>query len=215
LKNLVKDVIGRENLPESISFRIVPGEAVSVITNMAKTFKPNYIFMGTRDKYDLMDRWIGTVSLGVVKSCNYPTYLIPKHSKYDSINKALVATDSHMKNPKLIHWLKIWNKKYNSFIKFLYVQRSEKRELEAISEGIISNLFEEDDVEFSFEIENVKSKDLVEALLAQAYNLGADLIIAAPDRQSLVQSILYKSVSKELILKSKIPLLFLKFYYRD
>lgn len=212
LEHTVLRVLEVETLPERISIHVLPGEAVSTIKEFAKELNPDYIVMGTRDKYDVFDKWLGTVSLGLIKSSDFPIYLVPRHASYHDISKVLVAADNHLVNNKLIDWLRNWNKPFKAFMKFLHVQQSEQREVESIAEGIVSNLFEEHDAEFGFEIENVKSKDLSGTLLAKAYNLGADLIITVPSKQSLLQSLLFKSTSKELVMKTKIPILFLKFY---
>lgn len=215
LGNLVKDVLNKEEIPNNIFTKIEAGEAIETIRKVANDLAPDFIIMGTRDKYNLFNKWLGTVTLGVIKTCKFPTILIPKHAKFNGINKTLVASDSHFQDPKALNWLKNWNHDLKSFIKFLHVQVDNKRDVDNIAEGIVTSLFQNDDAEFSFEIENIKSENLVDGLLSKAYNMGADLIVAAPDDQNFLQSLLYKSVSKDLILKSKIPLLFLKFFKED
>jgi len=215
LANEVIRALGVNELPANVTVKAKNGEAVATIKSYANKMRPDFIMMGTRDKYDMLDKWLGTVSLGVIKSCDFPTCLIPRHASYHGFKKVLVAADNHMLNTSLVSWLKQWNHAFKAFIKFLHIQQSEKRKIESISEGLVTNLFEEDNAEFAFEIENVKSTDFSSTLLSKAYNLGADLIIAAPDKQSFLQSMLFKSASKELILKSKIPVLFLKFYNKN
>ena len=211
ISNQVKAGLEVTALPANVNIKIDRGEVIPSVSALAAHTQPDYIVMGTRDKYNLLDKWIGTISLGVVKSVNCPTYLVPKHATFHNMKKVIVATDHQLEDSKLINWLKRWNKDYNAFVKFLHVQDSEGKDIQSISEKLVQNLFEKDNAEFGFEISNIKSNDIADTLLDKAYNFGADLVIAAPDRQSLFNAILYKSISKELILKSKIPLLFLNY----
>lgn len=211
LENIIKRATGSSELPSNMSIKVLQGEAVSVIQKFAKEIDPDFILMGTRDNYGLFDKWLGTVSLGVVKSCDYPTYLIPRHAKYLGFKKSLVAADSSLQKTSILNWLKNWNREFRSFIKFLHVQQSDDTTIDSITDGIVTSLIQEEISDIAFEIENIKSENLADTLLSKAYNLGANLIIAAPGKQSFIQTLLYKSISRELIEKSSIPLLFLNF----
>lgn len=215
LANHVKAGLEVSKLPDNITIEIAKGEIIPSVKAKAEEIQPDYIVTGTRDKYNLIDKWIGTISLGIVKSVDCPTYLVPRHATYHKMSKVLMATDHQLEDSKLIHWLMKWNKEQQAFVKFLHVQDTENKDLQSISEKIVSNLFEEEDANFGFEISNIKSKEITDTVLDTAYNMGADLVIAAPDRQSLFNTMLYKSISKELILKSKIPLLFLKYAAKE
>ena len=211
LINHIKAGLEVKTLPANVIVQLNKGEIVPKIREAALEFKPDYLVMGTRDKYDLFDKWIGTTSLGIVKSVDCPTFLVPKHATYQKMEKVLIATDHHLEDSALINWVKDWNNEFKAFVKFLHVQDSDNTDIHNVSDVIVNKLFQQDNVSFGFEITNIKSKEVTATLLSKAYNFGADLIMAAPDRQSLFNSLFYKSISKELIFKSKIPLLFLKF----
>lgn len=211
IKNQVKASLEVSSLPSNVYIEVAKGETISVITQAFKDFQPDYIVMGTRDRYDLFDRWLGTISLGIVKGIDCPTFLVPRYASYHQMKKVLVATDHQLDDSNLVQWLKKWNSQYKAFIKFLHIQTKESDEIQSASDSIITKLFEEEAVDFGFEISSIKSKDVTTTLLNKAYNIGADLVIAAPDRQSLITTMLYKSITKELILNSKIPLLFLHY----
>ena len=77
------------------------------------------------------------------------------------------------------------------------------------AEKIVKELYEKENVDFGFEIATVNSRNIGDSLLASAYNYQADLMIVIAENQNFMQSLLFKSLSKELVLKSSIPVLFL------
>ncbi len=60
--------------PTNVIVKALFGPIVTVVSNYVKKHNVDCVVMGTRDKYDLFDKWVGTVSLGVIKSINVPTY---------------------------------------------------------------------------------------------------------------------------------------------
>ena len=165
--------------------------------------------MGTRDKYTVLDKWIGTISLSVIKTVSIPVYLIPPFAKYKGFNSTLVASDSHIGNKPLVQWIKEWNLPHQSFIRFLHIRNVKNPNFEAEKKTIVEGFFEDEDPTFGFEIISKSNEDISQSLLASAYNYGSDLIVAIPENQTFINALLFKSVSKELIMKSEIPLLFL------
>lgn len=196
-------------VPDNIEVHILKGETVPTIKEFAKAHDINTMVMGTRDKYTFFDKWLGTVSLGLVKGLELPSYLVPRYSKYEGLNKVMVASDYHLKNEAFINEICEWNKNKNAFMKFLHIQTEEGDDFKEEEETLIKELVEKADVNFGFEIESLYNKEISKTLLAAAYNFGADLMIVLPDNQNFINSLLVKSISKELILRTDIPLLFL------
>lgn len=205
----VLDIINKEELPDNIKIEVLNGDTTEVVKRYSKEKDIHQIVMGTRDKYTLLDKWIGTISLSIIKSMKIPVYLIPPFAKYNGFKSTVIASDSHIGKSNLINWIKEWNLSHESFIRFLHIRDGEKADFEIEKETIVNSLFEDEDPKFGFEIVSKSSDDISQSLLASAYNYGSDLIIAIPENQTYLNSLLFKSVSKELIMKSEIPLLFI------
>lgn len=209
LKEEVLRVLGSKSMPENISIQILKGDILPSTQQFVAENNIDVIVMGTRDKYTLFDKWIGTTSLSIVKSVDIPVYLIPPFSKYKEYQNVLVASDYHLSNKQLINDLKEWNSGYQSFIRFLHIRDEKNKDFQEEKNTIVNGFFDGEDPKFGFEILSKKSSDVTQSLLASAYNYKSDLIIAAPDNQTFINSLLFKSVTKDLILKSEIPMLFL------
>ena len=207
LRKVILIELGLKELPENLSIIIEKGEAVTEIKNFVKNNNIDLVVMGTRDKYDILDKLIGTTSLAMVKTLDCPVYLIPRYATFKKFKKVIVAIDDHSIDNKIGYRIKQWNESYKAFVKFLHIQNDNKSFNKEMN-SIVSELFLDKEPEFGFEIEHVKSKEIGSAILSSAYNFGADLIISSPYKQNFISALLFKSVTKELIQKVSIPILF-------
>ena len=210
LTNMVINVLDVEELPNNFIIKILIGETIASLRIYEKENDIDLLFIGTRDKYDLLDKWVGTISLGILKTLKSSAYLIPPFAKYKGFDKVLVATDDKLQDPNFVKAIKTWNKDHLAFIKFLQIRRNNDENIEKQMDSIIKEFFYEGEPKFVFEISAITSREITQSLLASAYNFGADLLISLPNDQSFIQSLLFKSISKELVLKSEIPMYFIK-----
>lgn len=196
-------------MPNNVLIKAINGDPVHGISRYARKNLLDMAIVGTRDKYDFIDRWIGTISLGLVKSLYIPVYLVPRYASFNGFDKVLVASDHHLGKQQVLHQIKSWNESHNAYIKFLHVRERINSQYSEESEKIVNELYEKENVDFGFEIASINSRKIGDSLLASAYNFKADLMIVIAENQSFMHSLLFKSLSKELVLKSSIPVLFL------
>jgi nucleotide-binding universal stress UspA family protein len=203
-------VLALEKLPSNCNLKIETGEIVSTITSMSWEGEYDLIVMGTRDKYDVLDRLLGTISLGVVKRSPLSVLLIPKNNSFHKFEKILIAGDEHLHNEEILEDIRTWNLPYNAHLEILHIQDEDKGEFSKASESIIREFYEKKEVDFSFEIKIIQGKNISKILLEDAKDLPADLIMVLPEKQTFFSSLLFSSTSKDLILKSALPIFFMK-----
>lgn len=209
IKLFVSRELQLHSFPDTVDVNIELGAVNNCIKVYAENNDVDCIVMGTRDKYNLIDKWFGTISLDIVKNCDIPVYLIPKYAKYSGHNKIMIASDYNSGNPEFIEKIKNWNQGNAAHIHFLHIQDKPEDDYDEVKKNIVSQLFENDKLTFSFEIETIKDREISKSVLATAYNRNIDLLVVIPEKQNLLQRILFKSVSKELILQSELPILFI------
>jgi|GEM_PF-600490 len=210
MENFIQRELKIEKLPQNVSIDVRFGSVVPTIRKYSKEWSYDAIIMGTRDKYNFFDKWFGTVSLGTVKTNDLPIYLIPKYATYNGFNQVMVASDDNLTTPGIVQKINAWNKNYQAFIKFLHIQQKDGSSFKKQTNEIVGELFNENNPEFSFEVAVLCDKDISHSLLGSAYNMNADLLMVIPENQSFLQSMVFRSLSRKLILKSDIPILFLK-----
>ncbi len=208
MEEMIHEHLHVQELPENINIEIYYGEPVNVVSNYLKNHSYDAVVLGSRDKYNIFDRLFGSTSLGIVKRSKEPIYVIPRFSKFKGYKKIMVASDEHINNKEIILALNYWNNT-NAQIKFLHVHEGKDDSFTQTKEVLLDSLYEQYQPPFSYEIEEVKGDNLVDSLLANSYNYKADLLIVIARNATFLQSLVYKSVSKELIMKSAIPVLFL------
>ena len=207
IQTLVNTHIKSQEQLKNVEIVIDNGGKVERIIKQAESFADG-IIMGTRDSYGILDRWIGTVSLGVVKQSPVPVYLIPKFSKLNNFKKILVASDFHLNSKAHLDNLLQWNKDHLGHLSFVHLKEDYDDDFIHEKDSIVNQLIEKDNLGFGFEIISKKVKEGPSALLSMAYNRKSDLIVLIPSKQNLLDTLFFKSFTKEILMKSSIPLLF-------
>ncbi len=215
IENLKQSLIEKINASFSIpskckiNVQIEIGEIVTTIANLTKKVYFDACFIGLRDKHNLLNKLIGTNAVGIVKSLKIPVYAIPKFSSFYDFNKVIIGADEHMLNKKYIQRISKWNEAHLAFLKFVHIKKEENASFQKEKENLVDSLFEENKPSFSFEISQIDGDNVADNILGLAYNEKAELVMVIPENQNFLGAILLNNVSKEIIEKAKIPILFL------
>lgn len=162
--------------PSSVSIKItvIKGAVIDSILNFSIKNPFDLCLIGTREKQNIFDKWLGTTAISLVKKLKIPTYCIPRYGSFKSFKKAVVGSNNNLLNKKYLSRLKKWNREFNSYLKFHHVIESANDNFSLGKENIISELFENENTSFSFDISLAKADNITNELLHTAYNLPAD-----------------------------------------
>jgi nucleotide-binding universal stress UspA family protein len=208
VKAYIQATLKLKSWPTRAQVTVLQGEPISVIKSFAQTNKFDYAVLGTRDNHNLADRWIGTISLGLVKQLEFPVYLIPRYSSYHKFDRIVVASDSFQLHKDLIPLIRRWIRDFKAYIKFLHVQEDVNSSVDEECRNLVESILGEEEPGVGFEIVNVGNNQISKTLLATAYNFKADLLITSAKHQSFLESLMVLSLSKELIDQAWLPVLF-------
>ncbi len=208
VKRLIKLELNLEDIPSNLNLIMRKGDILPVINKLSQELAIDTIVMGTRDKYDMFDKIIGTTSLAIIKSQQVPTYLIPKDVKYTPYKKVLVASDYHLLTSSLGRKIKEWNKSFRAYIRFFHVKKGQEK-FHKETDQLITDLFDGDAPQFVFDLIQKEGDNIGEMLLNEAESFNANLIVTMPEKQNFISRVFLKSVTKSLVQKSKVPLLFI------
>ena len=199
-----KNIQGERN----VEIKLELGNAVHAIVKESEQEDYHSIIMGTRDKYDFIDKIFGTVSLGVVKKSSIPVYLVPKDCGFNVPKSVLVATDYHFESEKVIDNLLRWNEKHSAALKFFHVSTG-KEEQSKFRHNLLSELLEKRNLPYSISLDQEHANDVTRSILEKVHKEKCDLLLVVADSQSWLDTVLKKNVSKDLILKTSVPVVFL------
>lgn len=212
LKKEIQDIVAglfeSHNRKASYQVGIGVGNVVDAVIKVVKNGSYDAIVMGTRDKYDLFDKLFGTVSMGVVKRVSIPVYLIPPKATFRPLKKVVVASDWHLESDEILNAIEEWNMQYKAELHFVHIGKSRQDDLSFI-ENIIEEFFEDRTVPFSFVVDTRNGKNIVKEITEYANQEHADLQLVITDRASWLDTMTSKSITKEMVLHSEHPVLFI------
>ena len=185
----------------------IPGIAVS---DYAEANDIDLIVMGTRDKHGIFDRLLGSVSITTIKEAQCPVILIHKSTKWKKPEKILFTLDkdSDLKAP-LDQYVKL-NNKLNAHTDFLHIDIKSKDDIEEQKKKIISRLFENDNVSFSFEVKRLTGNALKSSLSHYCMFEKIDLITMVHRNKGALEQLFSKSKSVEIGTSIFLPILIFK-----
>ncbi len=208
LVRMIKDVSTSRDWNKNISIEVREGDVLKHIKKVISEFDIDEIYMGTRDKHDIIDKLLGTITLSVVKSVHIPVYVIPRRAAYTQYNGVMVAIDNEQDFQLVAKKMKEWNKTHRSFIKFQNVNNDDTFNLRQ-TESLVYQLLSDNPHPSPFEVSVVSKGQVSQSLLEIAQDDALDLLVLFSKKESFYNSIFFKSLSKELILNTELPLLFL------
>lgn len=207
LTKRISEHLSLDDVPERFNIEIYYGEPVNVITSYINDHDFDSVVIGARDNYNLFDKIVGTTALGIVKRTNVPVYVIPHCSSYKKYNKIVVATDQFIAKEELISAIKQHNES-NAQVKFLHVKEDNDSSYKEAKQELITQLYEKEQPSFVYDLEEIEGTDVADSLLSKVYGLEADLLITIARNKSFLHSLIFKSISKDLIMNASIPMLF-------
>lgn len=208
MDNIIKELVEELNIKVSFATQLEIGSIVENLVLQIEKEGFDAVVMGTRDKYDLLDRWFGTISLGVIKRSKSPVYLIPKDSIYQDYKKVVVAADKHLESDAVIDMLAFWNEDFKADMHFLHVLDG-TNDHENFAVNVVEEFFEKRNLDFPFSIIKKDSDNIADAIIQYADDKSMDLQIVVSDKMSWFETITSKSVSKQMVLKASRPMMFL------
>ena len=209
VRNYILDGLNLQTFSNRIRLTVEPGEPVATIKKYATNYPFDAIYIGSRDNYDALDRWIGTTTLGVVKTATIPVYVIPPQAHYQGYEKVLVASDAHIAQAAHLQHIKTWNQTHRAYMKFVHVREHPSDHFAEEGQRIVQEMYEKEEPDFGFEVDLISGENIAKTLLDARASLEADLMIVISAKQSFLQSLIFESTSKDLILQSTSPILFI------
>lgn len=189
---------------------VIVGTPASSILLKEKSDSFDLIIMGTHDKESLFDRILGSVSNTVVKLSACPVLAV--HSSSASkikMEKILFVIDdvTHI-NLALDKYL-IYNNKLKAKTDFVHFSKGEDN-IDKQAEEILKKYYTINDLQFSFELKNIFSKDPIDDITKMVAEGNYDMIAMVRDNEGLFFNYFRPSFSLKAIHHTSIPALIFK-----
>lgn len=191
----------QERLPDNISLdhRIIRGEPVDTIVQLAEQGDFDLILMGTTGATGLDEVFMGSTTGGVIKRTDVPLLAIPKDYKYKSFTHLILTADGddYSSSDVLKPFVKL-ARATEARIEVLCVSPKGERTLKHIDEHLNG---------LSFDIVKKKEGDLVEAIEEEVEKEGSQLVGMVKRSRGFLSGLFHSSATLKTAFSSPVPLL--------
>ncbi len=188
-----------------VESKIIRGNTISVIANMADKEDYDLILMGTQGASSLAEIFAGTVTSGVIQKSKTPVLAIPEGYKFQGIHNIVLAIDQ--KGPSLFDilspLLKIIEKTQAHL--FIFHQNVEE-EIQGI-EGVVDQYFNAVEHSFHYDLDK---EDINQSINKFVSDYQAQILCMIKHNRSFIEGIFHLSATKTEVFNSPVPLLVLK-----
>jgi nucleotide-binding universal stress UspA family protein len=174
-----------------------------VIKEYAKKSKADLIVMGTHGASGLKKVLLGSNAASVIGEVKIPVLAIPPGSRYEGIRRILYATDmTHLDTE--VKKVADFARRFNALVTVVYVnERADPKRNRHQLARILTRMAEYPNLAFT----TVRSADVKGQLRKLVTSLKPDVIAMFTHRLALMERLMGKSVTRDMILDTKVPLL--------
>lgn len=185
------------------------GSAVSVICKHAGEDDCDLILMGTQGEHSSIEKFLGTVSTGVIKHSKVPVLLIPEDCDYEAIDFLAYATELDSADP-----YHVWQAIQLLDLKDvgLTLVHIEDPGAEATAGKIeeMQNFFEKHQPGVEVGIHALAGKNFPELITDFIESRKPDILVMHREKRNFFEGLIHHSHTREMALWTKSPLLVLK-----
>lgn len=185
------------------------GFSVDKIRDVAKNEKADLIMMGTKGRGNSINAFFGSVAAGIMKRSDIPVLVVPENAYVKTTQNILLATDlDEEKHEASIKVLAHIAKLFESGVHIVHVIKNEiPSEVSLAPDKVMlwAELMKDVDHHYHF----VGNDNVQEGIMRYAYENEVQMLALLGKSYSLLDRLFHKSLTKQLVYHSKLPLLVL------
>lgn len=192
-----------------ISSQVKLGFLKDIILEIAQNEKIDLIVMGTRGASGIKKALIGSNTSNLINESNIPVLAVPENSVFKGLDRIVFACDYHLtENENKLYLLTELALLFGSEILIFNVVDDQEK-LPSFDEALqglkIENILR--GAAHSYHFANKDNHDISEIIDDFLVQQKADMLVTIPKRLDFINSLFHKSLTKEMVCHSKIPLL--------
>ncbi len=188
---------------------VVAGMPVESVARYCAEREADLIVMGTRDRHSNWEKWVGTVTSGLVRQAPCQLLIVPEGGLYQPFRKVAIASNLAAAAPYHIWKVAQLMQTYHPQLLCVHVHTNQNgefhidpEELEAFYYANMNTI----DIRFF----HLQGDSVREALDAFAAEQGVDLLVLFRQQRGILDAFFHRSLTHRLALQSRTPLLVLK-----
>lgn len=194
-----------QNTPK-INSEVQIGSAASVIAELAEHDDIDLIIMGTHGEHNAFDKTFGSVTSNTMNRVDCPLLAIPDNFTHDELSILIYATDLSEATP-----YQIWEtckvlQPFSPILRIVHIKEGSE-EKTALDMDDLKAFFTENAPAIQVTFHTFGSDDIPHELNDFSEAWGGDMLIMHRPKRGFFERLFHKSVSREMALSSKFPLL--------
>jgi nucleotide-binding universal stress UspA family protein len=205
LSRLQKQLINKTNGKLNIKTEISAGVFFNELKSVCEKIKPYAVVMGSQGTTAAERVFYGGHTIYAMNHLKWPLITVPPGAGFSQIKKICLACDlDEVVESTPIDEIK---RLVNDFQAELHVINSGKKEPPRAGTVFESGMLQEMLVSLSPQYHFINNENIDEGIINFVEKNKIDLLIALPKSKGLLKKIVHKSVSKQLILHSHVPII--------
>lgn len=193
-----------QNKSYTVIERLEQGNLSTALDRIAETDHFDYVVMGTKGETADRGWFAGSVAKKTVQDSPFPVIIVPTGATYAGISEVIYTTDLEQKENKVLEQVIDFSKNRNAKVTLLHVDTDVSSKAWSTDEL--------DEIAKNSLYPNITAKELHRAdretaILDYSHENKADLIVLTTSATTIFQKLLHRSVTKEVLMKTDIPLL--------
>lgn len=176
------------------------------INELANQVQADLIVMGIK-KDSIKNKSAQSSATAVIRTAEIPVFVVPEDKDFKKPERFLFACDYHsVPCPYTLAVIKLLALQFHAEVQIFNVENKPNSPLKEVIVKEIQKMMK--GVKYSFN--QVKEKDVANGIEKGLNDFDADILFMSPHKPGFFRSILYKSLTREMALRGKVPLLALK-----
>lgn len=195
------------NTTLNMATEVVMGVLFEELKNVCEYIKPSLVVMGTQGTTAAERFFLGGNSIYAARHLQWPLVTVPAGAKFSAIKKIGLACDfDHVIETIPVDEVKHLVKDFNAELHVLNVGKQTEFDPEVVFQsGMLQEMLDGSKAQYHF----ITAEDKDQGLIDFAESNHIDLLVAVPKRHGLLDKLLHKSHTKQLILHSHVPVMVL------
>lgn len=183
--------------------------AYNTSAKLAKLSKDyDYVVMGMVGKHRVEKKWIGSIATYVAQHAHCPVFLLPNGYQSRAIENMVYAQNWESIDDQIIRNVIEFSRMLSTAIHFVHVDdQMDQLDLSTTEQASLVELLANTAPELAYHIATVRSDSARSGLEDYIKEKKADLLVLVNRQRNLLNNIFGNSLTKELTLTAKIPLL--------
>ena len=189
----------------NIETEVSTGVFFDCLNEICDKVKPYAVVIGSHGKSAIERIFFGSEAVNAMKHLMWPLIAVPREAKFSLIKKIGLACDfDHVVETTNVDEIKTLVNDFHAELHVLNIGKKEEYRPEVVFQsGLLQEMLKDLRPDYHF----IASENTDQGIIDFAEQNHFDLLIVLPKRHSLMDKLLHKSFTKQLVLHSHVPVM--------